>query len=62
MRISGRESPHTPGTVLLDVDSESVRYDGRVDADGAPYALPDSHCEHGVPADAPQPAKLHVLP
>ena len=62
MRTRGRESPHTPGTVLLDVDSVTVRYDRRVDADGTHYALPDSHCDHGVPADAPHPARLHVLP
>lgn len=30
MRISGRESPHAPGTALLDVDSVSAHYDGRI--------------------------------
>ena len=30
MRISGRESPHAPGTALLEVDSVSAGYDGRI--------------------------------
>lgn len=29
MRLSGRDSPHLPGTALLDVDSVSAHYDGR---------------------------------
>ena len=34
----------------------------RVDADGKQYALPDSHCDHGVPAGVSHPSRLHVLP
>ncbi len=29
MRMRGRESPHAPGTALLDIDSVSADYDGR---------------------------------
>lgn len=34
----------------------------RVDADGTRYALPDSHCDHGHPTAAAEPARTHALP
>ena len=34
----------------------------RVDADGKHYALPDSHCDHGIPMDDSHSARVHVLP
>ena len=33
MRKSGRDSPHAPGTALLDIDSVSAHYDGRTALD-----------------------------
>ena len=33
MRMSGRDSPHAPGTALLDIESVSAHYDGRTALD-----------------------------
>lgn len=39
MRTHGRDSPHTPGTALLDIDSVSAHYDGRSAIEGVSMRL-----------------------
>ena len=54
-----------PASEVLVADRLALAYGSnvlRIDRDGSRFALPDSHCDHGHPAEAAEPVRTHALP